>query len=108
MQLIIDATGCVIPSLGNSSKQCDSTLKKHAKCSGKRVRPTKASTEHQIYKDAIQCTAMIIKEAALKYRLNVKDDLKEEVKDEKKCQDLQKVNLCCKLCNVIYSPKPIV
>ena len=84
MQSIVDAKDCVVPGLGNSGKRCDSNCKKSANWGGKRVRSTKAAVEHWIHEDAVECPAMIIKEAVLKCEFKVKDDLKEEVKDEKK------------------------
>ena len=84
MQLIVDAKGCVIPSLGNSSKRYDSNCKKSTNWGEKRAHSMKDAIEHWIYEDAIKCPAIIIKEAVLKYELIKKDDVKEEVKDEKK------------------------
>ena len=84
MQSIVDAKGCIVPSLGNSGKRYDSSCKKSANCGRKRVHSTKAAVEHWIHEDAIECPAIIIKEAVLKYELIKKDDVKEEVKNEKK------------------------
>ena len=84
MQLIVDAKGCVALGLGNSGKRHDSACKKSDNWGGKRVCSTKATVEHWIHEDAVDCPAEIIKDAVLKYKLVKKDDLKEEVKDEKK------------------------
>ena len=84
MQLIVNAKGCIMPNLGNSGKRYDSNCKKLTNQRGKRVHSIKNAVEYWIHEDAIECPEIIIKEAVLKYEMNIKDNLKEEVKDEKK------------------------
>ena len=81
MQVIVDSKGYIAPGLGNSGKRYNSTCKKSENQGGKRARSTKATVEHQIHEDAVECPAEIIKEAVLKYELVKKDAFKEKLKD---------------------------
>ena len=83
MQSIVDTKGCIVPGLSNSSKRYDSKCKKLSNQTGKRTRSTKAFVEQRIYNNAIEYPELIIKDTLTKYE--TKKDLKEDVKDERKC-----------------------
>jgi len=84
MQAIVDTKGHIISSRSNSSKRYDSICKKLINWGRKRVHLTKTAIEYWIYKDTINYPEIIIKEVILKYKIKMKYDLKEEIKDERK------------------------
>ena len=76
--------GCVVLGHGNSGKRCNFKYKKSNNQGGKRVWLTKAAAKYQIYKDAMHCPDIIIKEEVLKVELKIKYMKKEEVIKERK------------------------